>query len=111
MVNSSYRLSYGCRYNVKIYVKLKYKLLKRFYLSNLNFGLQLVEETFEADNVVMRSRKSNSQCHRQKKKKTNTSNSRQNSIRKLQIEQQVIPISGKSSCAPKWQVVNVPPVE
>jgi hypothetical protein len=30
---------------------------------------------------------------------------------KLQIEQQVIPITGKSSCAPKWQVVDVPPVE
>jgi hypothetical protein len=34
----------------------------------INFGLQLVEETFETANVVMRSRKSNSQCHRQKKK-------------------------------------------
>jgi hypothetical protein len=68
MVNSSYRLSYGCRYNVKICVKLKYKLLKKFHLSNINFGLQLVEEKFEAANVVMRSGKSNSQCHRQKKK-------------------------------------------
>ena len=29
---------------------------------------------------------------------------------KLQIEQ-CIAITGKSSCAPKWQVVDVPPVD
>ena len=100
MINSSHRLGYGCRYNVKICVKLKLKLLKRFHLSNINFGLQLVEETFEAANVVMRSRKLNSQAIVDKIV-----------YGKLQIEQQIIPITGKSSCAPKWQVVDVPPVE
>ena len=30
---------------------------------------------------------------------------------KLQIEQQCIAITGESSCAPKWQVVDVPPVD
>jgi hypothetical protein len=46
----------------------KFFISSEFHLSNINFGLQLVEEKFEAANVVMRSGKSNSQCHRQKKK-------------------------------------------
>ena len=60
--------------------------MKRFHLSNLNFGLQLEKETFEAANVVMRIRKSNRQWCKQKKTKKqkikHTSNSRKHIIRK-----------------------------
>ena len=60
----------------------------------------------------MRIRKSNRQCYYQKKK-----NKKIQAIvdkilyGKLQIEQQCIARTGESSGAPKWQVVDVPPVD
>ena len=56
----------------------------------------------------MRIRKSNRKCYYQKKKMQAIVDKILNG--KLQIEQQCIAITGESSCAPKWQVVDVPPV-
>ena len=58
----------------------------------------------------MRIRKSSRQCYYQKKKKIQAIVDKI-LCGKLQIEQQCIAINEEGSCAPKWQVVDVPPVD
>jgi hypothetical protein len=58
----------------------------------------------------MRIPKSNRQCYYQKKEKIQAIVDKI-VYGKLQIEQQCIAINGESSCAQKWQVVDVPPVD